>query len=186
MRKGEAEFRADKNAPISDAHQGAHPSEVEPQVAREQLSRTRKEWGQEEGATGSVTRPLERERIAQEGATDDATVERIMRGLMSSDKFAKELEAAKGSRQTLVNTYRESIDAHQRITQGRNAADMSAGEYLKELLEEHFKETNSNLSKNIFENFDNEIFNFVQVCPKEMIDKLENPISFKEFKTNLA
>ena len=105
LRKGEAEFRADKNAPISDAHQGAHPSEVEPQVAREQLSRTRKEWGQEEGATGSVTRPLERERIAQEGATDDATVERIMRGLMSSDKFAKELEAAKGSRQTLVNTY---------------------------------------------------------------------------------
>ena len=135
LRKGEAEFRADKNAPISDAHQGAHPSEVEPQVAREQLSRTRKEWGQEEGATGSVTRPLERERIAQEGATDDATVERIMRGLMSNDKFAKELEAAKGNRQTLVNTYRESIEAHQRITQGRNAADMSASEYLKDLLE---------------------------------------------------
>jgi len=135
LRRGEAEFRADKNAPISDAHQGAHPSEVEPQVAREQLSRTRKEWGQEEGATGSVTRPLERERIAQEGATDDATVERIMRGLMSNDKFAKELEAAKGNRQTLVNTYRESIEAHQRITQGRNAADMSASEYLKDLLE---------------------------------------------------
>ena len=49
--------------------------------------------------------------------------------------LAKELKAAKGNRQTLVNTYRESIEAHQRITQGRNAADMSAGEYLKELLE---------------------------------------------------
>ena len=58
-----------------------------------------------------------------------------MRGLMSNDKFAKELEAAKGNRQTLVNTYRESIEAHQRITQGRNAADMSASEYLKDLLE---------------------------------------------------
>ena len=25
----------------------------------------------------------------------------------------------------------------------------------------------------------NEILNFVQVCPKEMIDKLENPITLK-------
>ena len=135
LRKGEAEFRADKNAPLSEPHQGAHPSEVEPQVAREQLSRTRKEWGQEEGATGSVTRPLERERMAQEGATDDETVERIMRGLMSSDKFAKELEAAKGNRTTLAATFRESIEGHQRITQGRNPVEMSPQEYLKELFE---------------------------------------------------
>ena len=135
LRKGEAEFRADKNAPLAEPHQGAHPSEVEPQVAREQLSRTRKEWGQEEGATGSVTRPLERERMAQEGATDDETVERIMRGLMSSDKFAKELEAAKGNRTTLAATFRESIEGHQRITQGRNPVEMSPQEYLKELFE---------------------------------------------------
>ena len=38
---------------------------------------------------------------------------------------------------------------------------------------------NSNLSKKIIENFDKEILNFVQVCPKEMINKLENPISLK-------
>ena len=35
------------------------------------------------------------------------------------------------------------------------------------------------LSKKIIDNFKNEILNFVQVCPKEMIDKLENPISLK-------
>ena len=52
-------------------------------------------------------------------------------------------------------------------------------DFLKDLIEEHFKETNSNLSKNIFENFDREILNFVQVCPKEMIDKLKNPITLK-------
>ena len=135
LRKGEAEFRADKNAPLAEPHQGAHVSEVDPQVAREQLSRTRKEWGQEEGATGSVTRPLERERMAQEGATDDATVERIMRTLMSSDKFEKELKAAKGDRKALAATFRESIEGHQRITQGRNAVEMSPEEYLKELFE---------------------------------------------------
>ena len=135
LRKGEAEFRADKNAPISQPHQGAHITEVEPQKAREQLSRTRNEWGSEEGSAGSVTTPLERERIAQEGATDVDQVERIYKGLVSSEKFAKELEAAKGDRVKLASTYKESVEAHQRITQGRNAADMSAREYLKELFE---------------------------------------------------
>ena len=71
LRRGEVEFRADKNAPISQPHQGAHITEVSPQQAREQLSRTRKEWGSEEGSTGSVTTPYERERIAMEGATDE-------------------------------------------------------------------------------------------------------------------
>ena len=51
--------------------------------------------------------------------------------------------------------------------------------FLKNLIEEHFNETNSNLSKRIYQNFDKEIMNFIQVCPKEMLDKLKNPISFK-------
>ena len=51
--------------------------------------------------------------------------------------------------------------------------------HLKDTIEEHFNETNSNTSKKIIENFDKEILNFVQVCPKEMIDKLKNPISLK-------
>ncbi len=135
LRRGEVEFRADKNAPISQPHQGAHITEVEPQTAREQLSRTRKEWGSEEGSTGSVTTPYERERIAMEGATDEAQVERIMRGLMSSAKFKAELDAVKGSIPKLASRWKEAIEGHQRITQGRNAIEMSPQQYLKELLE---------------------------------------------------
>ena len=51
--------------------------------------------------------------------------------------------------------------------------------FLKKLLLEHSKETGSRFSKNIIDNFDEEIKNFVQVCPKEMINKLKNPIAFK-------
>ena len=50
---------------------------------------------------------------------------------------------------------------------------------LKKLILEHAKETNSKISKYIISNFDQEIKNFVQVCPKEMIGKLKNPITFK-------
>ena len=51
--------------------------------------------------------------------------------------------------------------------------------FLKNLILEHLKETKSFLAKNIILNFENEINNFVQVCPKEMLDKLKNPISLK-------
>ena len=53
-------------------------------------------------------------------------------------------------------------------------------ERLRKLIQEHAIETNSTISKKIVENFENEINNFVQVCPKEMLDKLENPISNKK------
>ncbi len=53
-------------------------------------------------------------------------------------------------------------------------------EHLRKLIQEHSIETNSTISKKIVENFENEINNFVQVCPKEMLDKLENPISNKK------
>ena len=51
--------------------------------------------------------------------------------------------------------------------------------FLKDLVNEHAKETGSLLSKNIISNFKEEIKNFIIVCPKEMIDKLENPITLK-------
>ena len=135
LREGDVNFRADKNRPIAEPHQGAHISEVDPQAAREQLSRTRKEWGAEEGSTGSVTTPVERERVALKSGSDDATIERIFKTLVSSDKFKKELDAVKGNRKALVAKFKEAIEGHQSITNGREAADMSAAEYLKELFE---------------------------------------------------
>ena len=54
--------------------------------------------------------------------------------------------------------------------------------FLKDLINEHFRETNSNTSKNIINNFENELAKFYQVCPKEMLDKLPNPISEKKLQ----
>ena len=50
---------------------------------------------------------------------------------------------------------------------------------LKTLINEHYRETNSKISKKILDNFNNEIKNFIQVCPKEMLDKLDNPVTLK-------
>ena len=52
--------------------------------------------------------------------------------------------------------------------------------FLKKMVLEHSNETNSALSKKIISNFEEEIKNFIQVCPKEMLDKLKNPITLKK------
>ena len=49
--------------------------------------------------------------------------------------------------------------------------------FLKNLVLEHSIETGSLISKNLISNFDHEVKNFVQVCPKEMLDKLKYPLT---------
>ena len=51
--------------------------------------------------------------------------------------------------------------------------------FLKNLVHEHSQETGSLLSKNIISNFVEEVKNFLIICPKEMLDKLDNPITLK-------
>jgi hypothetical protein len=41
----------------------------------------------------------------------------------------------------------------------------------------------SEYAKKILDNFEGEIKNFYQVCPKEMLDKLDNPITLKSVKS---
>ncbi len=133
LRKGDAEFRASKNRPIADSSQGAHISEQTAYEAFETQKKIRNNWDAEEGSTGSVTTPVQRERISREGDISEATAEQILRNLYSADKFRAIVDQAKRSRKTLVEVFGDSIMAHQRITQGRNAADLTAREYLEEL-----------------------------------------------------
>ena len=51
--------------------------------------------------------------------------------------------------------------------------------YLKNLIREHFKETQSEIALKILEKYKDEVKKFKQICPKEMLDKLSNPLSLK-------
>ena len=133
LRKSEGEFRADKNRPIADAHQGAHISEQTPYEAWETQKRIRTEWGAEEGSTGSVTTPVQRERIAREADISEDTVNGILKKLYSNEKYQAIIKRVKDGRQTLSEVFGDSILAYQRITEGRNAAELTASEYLEEI-----------------------------------------------------
>lgn len=51
---------------------------------------------------------------------------------------------------------------------------------LKTLVERHAKETGSRKAQDILQHWDLEKGNFLQVCPKEMLDKIAHPISVED------
>jgi len=51
--------------------------------------------------------------------------------------------------------------------------------FLKKNIEEFLTKTESKIARKILDNYEIELKNFKQVCPIEMLDKLENPISIK-------
>jgi len=51
--------------------------------------------------------------------------------------------------------------------------------FLRESLNTFVKETNSKIAQKILNDFGNELKKFKQICPIEMLDKLDNPISLR-------
>ena len=134
LRRNEFGFRASKNSPVAGRHQGNHLSEdPDPYTVWERNKRIRTEWGAEEGSAGNVTTPVQRERIARETGLTEELVYDTLQKLYSSDKFKQVLASVEGNRKRLVEVFGDAILAHQRITSGRNAAEMSAEEYLEEI-----------------------------------------------------
>ena len=139
LRKNEFGFRASKNSPIAGRHQGNHLSEDDPFTVWERNKRIRTEWGAEEGSAGNVSTPVQRERIARESGLSEELVVDTLSKLYSAEKFQNVLKAVDGNKKRLLEVFGDAIAAHQRITLGRNAADMSADEYLEEILETSIK-----------------------------------------------
>ena len=139
LRKNEFGFRASKNSPIAGRHQGNHLSEDDPFTVWERNKRIRSEWGAEEGSAGNVTTPVQRERIARESGLSEEVVVDTLSRLYSAEKFQNVLKAVDGNKKRLLEVFGDAIAAHQRITLGRNAADMVAEEYLEEILETSIK-----------------------------------------------
>ena len=110
-------------------------SEEDPFIVWERQKRINKEWGSEDGSAGNITTPIQRERVAREADISEDMVDDVLRKLLSSERYQSVLRSVKGSRKRLVEVFGDAIASHQRITQGRNAAEMSSKDYLEELFE---------------------------------------------------
>ena len=136
IKRGDKGFRADKNKPIADRHQSAHISKEDAYDARQNLKRTRTDYGAEEGSTGSVTTPVQREKASIPNATyDEKVITSVLKDLKSSEAFDAEVRGVKAGQFTMEEKWGDAIAQHQRTVLGRNAAEMPAKEYLYEFFQ---------------------------------------------------
>ncbi len=134
LKDGHTDFRGAKNKPIAKKHQAAYTSKESAYDARQKLARTRKDYGAEEGSTGSVTTPKQREIAAGKPEYTEEMARAILKDLKSSQAFQADEIAIKEGRTTWLDTYGDAVGFHQRTVLGRNAADMPPAEYLQEFL----------------------------------------------------
>ena len=134
LREFQAEFRGAKNKPVADQHQAAFTSEQKVVDAWETQKQIRSDWGSQDGSTGSIIRPILTERAAKTGVMPEEVAQSILRGLYSEPKFQETIRQLKQGNKTVLEVFGDSLEAHQRITLGRNAAEMTTEEYLEEIL----------------------------------------------------
>ena len=60
-------------------------------------------------------------------------VESVLKGLYSDAKFQSVMDDIKAGRQSMMDVYGDAVATHQRMTLGRNAAELSPEEYLDEM-----------------------------------------------------
>lgn len=74
--------------------------------------------------------------------------------------------------------FEENLNPETLITGKLSSAHWQA--QLKQLIKEHVAETGSRCGTDILRHWDEEVANFVQVCPKEMLNRLPHPLDDQE------
>ena len=130
-----SKFGAYKNKPIADPWQAAPTSTGRAADVRDQLRRTRKEWGAEHGSTDSTHTPIQLERTAISAEMAEGEVARILEDFMSDARIQQEIAAAKAAGKSLKEIWGDAAEQAQRIFEGRNTTDVTAEEFWAEMFE---------------------------------------------------
>ena len=125
-------FSGYKNKPIADPWQAAPTSNGKPFDVRKQLSRSRKEWGAENGSTDSLTTPVQLERTAINAEMAEEHLKEVLSDFMSDQRIQTEIANAKASGKSLMDVWGESAEKMQRVIEGRNTSDVSTEDFWRE------------------------------------------------------
>ena len=124
------EFRAPKNDPVADAHQGTVRSSSDDigDIARQQDKA--RAYSDNDGGFDPVVPEVQVERAARTAGESKEVTRGVLKKLMSSDYFRIEEQKLKAKNISLEEAYKESIQFLQYLGTGREAADLSPEEFL--------------------------------------------------------
>ncbi len=129
----ESGFRAPKNEPIADPWQGATTSNSTGEAVDNAAKRMKKEWGAEEGSTGSLLSNTQISRMSKGTGETDKVIKEVL-GNFRSQGFIKQLEeTARRQGKTLQDSIGEDLDMFRSVYEGRNTSDVTTAEFFKKL-----------------------------------------------------
>ena len=124
-------FRSPKNEPIADPWQGATTSNSTASDVNKSAKRMKKEWGAEEGSTGSLLSNTQIDRMSKGTGESEKVIKEIL-GNFRSQGFIKELEAtARSQGKTLQDSIGEDLDMFRAVYEGRNTSDVTTDQFFK-------------------------------------------------------
>ncbi|MDP6814594.1 MAG: glutamate synthase large subunit [Alphaproteobacteria bacterium] len=94
------------------------------------------------------------------------------------DNFAAGMTGGMAFVYDAEGAFERQVNADSVVWQPIRAAHWEA--VVRRLITDHVAETQSNFAKRLLNDWDRELAKFVQVCPKEMLDKLSHPLSDEE------
>ena len=130
------EFRAPKNDPVADAHQGTVRSSSEDMgdIARQQDKA--RAYSDTDGGFDPVVPEVMVERAARTAKESEEVTRSVLKKLMSSDYFKKVEGELKAQNIPLSEAYQESLQFLQYLGTGREAADLTPEQFLAGLKRE--------------------------------------------------
>ena len=91
----------------------------------------KKEWGAEEGSTGSMLSNTQIDRMSKGTGESESVIKEIL-GNFRSQGFIKELEAsARSAGKTLQDSIGEDLDMFRSVYEGRNTSDVTTEQFFK-------------------------------------------------------
>ena len=97
---------------------------------------------------------MQRERGAMYTDYTEEVVEDILSKLYSNNKFKKIIDDVQKKKISLVDAFGDSIAAHQRISLGRDAAEMSTADYVQELFQSRDTYDITDIDGNIIDTYE--------------------------------
>jgi len=124
------EFRAPKNDPVADAHQGTVRSSSEDMgdIARQQDKA--RAYSDTDGGFDPVVPEVMVERAARTAKESEEVTRGVLKKLMSTDYFKKVEGELKAQNISLSEAYKESLQFLQYMGTGREAADLTPEQFL--------------------------------------------------------
>ena len=124
------EFRAPKNDPVADAHQGTVRSSSEDMgdIARQQDKA--RAYSDTDGGFDPVVPEVMVERAARTAKESEEVTRGVLKKLMSTDYFKKTEADLKAQNISLSEAYKESLQFLQYMGTGREAADLTPEQFL--------------------------------------------------------